>query len=577
MVSSPRPAPIPRPVWVAVLLILLAMGTAVTRAQWQWAPTFDEANHITRGLAIWRTGDYRLSLHHPPLANLLEAAPLAWHPDARISTAMPAWTSLNIWEAARTTLWEESRHGVQLVHLARLPVLLFWAGLGLVIFLWATELFGPWGGLLALSVFALDPTMLAHAGLATTDVAAASTFALACYLARRAQHQPSLGRWAVAGVGCGLALATKFSMLLLVPIVGLVMLWEALCPVHPALAACPIGLRIRRQFGAFLLVGLCAGITVWGLYGFRIEPLGSKPGQTLAASASRLERLPVPALQYVRGLKTVATEVEGHRAYLLGQSDETGRGWWYYFPVALAAKTPFPELLLLLGALIALPVIRRSLARGELRWIGVPAGVYLLAALGVLGISLNLGLRHLLPLYPFFCIAAGALARVAVGRRGWGAAVGVLVLLQGVVLLRAHPDWLAYFNEAGGGTARGYRVLVDSNYDWGQDLSRLAAVQRAEGWPTLDFSYFGSTPPEVYGLDYRPLAGFGLFRTALAPTLSTYRGWLAISATNLVGGPAYSGVDYRPLLAIRPYRRVGTIFVYRLPAAPSVPSPSVPR
>lgn len=557
------------------LILLIGMAIAVTAIQWRMTPTFDEQNHVARGIAILHTGDYRLCYHHPPLANIVQGMPVAWLPNG-FSTSMPAWTNLGIWSAAKQVIWSDPTQGVRLIRLARLPMLLFVVGLGLLIFCWARALFGPWGGVTALALYALDPNMLAHGGLATTDIAAACTMLLALYLLRGYLLKPTWGRMALAGVGLGLALATKFTALLLLPVVGLTLLVVALWP-----GAVPIGwpaakgLRFIRLLGVYLGLLLMSGVTVWAVYGFKVEPLGAKPGQPLPANASALERVPVPALQYLRGLKTVMTEAEGHRSYLLGQTDTTGKGWWYYFPVAMAVKTPGPELLAMLGILLLalVPAVRARWAVAGHEWLLLlltPALLFL-AALGVLGISLNLGIRHLLPFYPFIIVAAGGWAALPnMAARRW--VPGVLVATQVLALvcgLWPHGDALAYFNIVGRRLNYERPVLVDSNVDWGQDLGRLAEYQRREHTGPIYLSYFGTTPPEAYGLDYQPVAGFGLMRQAPRPDWSTMHGLLAISVTNLFGGAGYTGVDYRVKLPGKPVAKVGeTIYLFQVtPAA----------
>ncbi len=572
---------------------MLWMVVAITLSQWQMAPTFDEQNHVTRGISIWRTGDYRLVFHHPPFANLLEALPVAWHRDTHFTTARPYWHNLSIWTASNTTIWQLSHNGVHLIHLARIPVLLFTLVLALVVFLWSKSLFGPWGGLLSLGLLALDPNMLAHSGLATTDIPAACTIVLTVFLLRRYMLAPTRVNLCWTGIAAGVALASKFSTLVLVPVTGLLLLLLAFlparhsCPLADSWQALPGVKRLGQVLWVCIQLGLIAGLVLWGLYGFKVEPLGSSSRKPLTAHASfskhilvslkqHFGRFPVPFKQYFRGLKTVKEQAGEHRAYLLGRADATGKGWWYYFPVAIATKTPIAELVILLGMLVllALPHIRDRLAwpRADAYCLLLPAGLYFFASLGILGISLNLGIRHILPIYPFLYVLAGGWAALRIPVRVLAPALAVLGVFQLTSILFAYPDFLAYFNEAAGGPGNGYRILADSNYDWGQDLGVLARLQRRDArFNNLAFSYFGTTPPEAYGISYRPLAGFGLMHKAPRPDFSTGAGYLAISATELVGGPEYNlgaqGVDYRPLRKLRPVARAGqTIFIYRLPA-----------
>ncbi len=560
--------------WILALVILLLMLVLVSSTVMRMSPTFDEQNHVTRGIAILRTGDYRLSLHHPPLANMLEALPVAWRSETNFTTDMPSWQDYGIWNASHTTIWERSKDGVQLIQLARFPVLLFTLVLGLVIFLWAKALFGPYGGVLALAFYALDPNMLAHSGLATTDMAAACTIPLAVYWMRGYFLAPTRWRLLLAGCGIGLALVAKFSALILLPIGVLFFvifaLWAprftAALPVSWSSFALPK--RLGNMLGVGVAMLLVSAVVVWGVYGFKVERLGSKPGQPAPAKLSMKNQIPVPALQYFRGLKQVKHDTEAHPTYLLGQSKPSG-SWWYYFPVAIVTKTPLPELLAILGILLLLAVpawrARLGLPGHEILFLLLPAAIFLLSAMNA---GMNLGLRHILPVYPFLLILVGGYVKLPWRGKALPVVAGLALLLQVASIYRAQPDYLSYFNVLGGGPAQGYKVLVDSNYDWGQDLGELAKWRSTHNQDPLQFCYFGTTPPEAYGIRYTPVKALGVFNDAPQVDL-TQPGYFAISVTNLQAGKVYGGMDYSFLKDVQPIARAGrTIFIYQLPIVP---------
>lgn len=576
MTENSSPARFSKPLALVIGLLLLWIIIGITAAQWRMSPTFDEQNHVTRGIAILRTGDYRLIFHHPPLANIIEGLPVAWQHNG-FSTKVSEWREAAnpamIWPMAQRTIWSPGVDGVSLIRHARLTVLLFTLLLAGVIFLWSRELFGNWGGVISLTLFAFDPAMLAHGGLATTDMAATATIALALYLLRRYLRSRSRVNLLWAGIGVGLAFAVKFTSLLLIPIAGFLLLWEAFSPAKPASSdnssAPAVPLRLWKLISAGLLMLLVAGLFLWGSYGFKIEAYGSKPGQPVAANASFKERLPIPALQYLRGIKAVSSEAEGHHAYLLGKVDNTGKGWWYYFPLAVAVKTPVSALLLLLGMLLLLatPVGRKllSLPKGELRYLLLPVGIYLLAALGLLGISLNLGIRHVLPIFPFLYILLGGW--VLLWRQRFGRyLLFSLLILQLFSVVTSFPNFIGFFNQPAQLYAPGYKFLIDSNIDWGQDLPALAKVQKEKKLYPLSLSYFGTTPASAYNIECTPAAGFGIMASAPPPDWKNSHGYLAISVTNLMGGKSYSGEDYLFLLRQKPYATAGrSILIYRLP------------
>ncbi|HEX2952041.1 MAG TPA: glycosyltransferase family 39 protein [Armatimonadota bacterium] len=560
--------------WLIIVVLITGLCLLTTAAQRRQAPTYDEQNHVTRGIAILRTGDYRLSLHHPPLANILEALPVAWLHNDGFTTQMPAWRTCAIWPAARTTIWSHGAEGIHLIMLARLPVLVFVIVLAVIIFLWSRELFGYWGGVLSLLLLALDPNVLAHGGLVTTDIPAASTILLAMYCLRWYLKDPRWTRCIITGGVLGIAMATKFSGLVMLPISMAVVILAFCWPRYGGLGGVnhwvtPRCHRLRHAAGSLCMLWICAGIVIWGCYGFTVEPLGQKPGQPLSATATVIDRIPIPALQYFRGLKRISLDKQQRSMSFLGCTSRKGTAFWGYTPVVMITKTPLPELLVVLG-ILTLSCISHTrwlfrIPAYELWILLLPICIYILFA--QMGSSLLQGIRHLLPLYPLLFILSGGWVRII---QAYPRAIVAFVLLfafQGILLYRAYPDYLSYFNELAGGPQNGYRLAAGPNCDWGQDVERLARWQQQHHIPHLGFSYYGTTPPEVYGLHYTPLWGCGLMhRRGVKPNLATFQGYIAVSVTNLVNDPSLCGVDYRPLEHSVPYARVGnTIKVYKLP------------
>jgi hypothetical protein len=274
----------------------------------------------------------------------------------------------------------------------------------------------------------------------------------------------SLRRWLLTGTLVGAALAAKFNMILLPPLLLFCLLAES--RVEKGIKAQPLAA------GLAALCGLAALALVYG---------GAGPGlwwKGLSATLSRLS--------------------EGRSAFLLGR--HSTEGWWWYFPAAMLVKTPLP----LLG-LAALGVWSlRAQPRREWAWLLLPPALYLAAALTS---KTQIGYRHVLPLYPFLAVLGGLGAAFLwnAGAKGRGAA-SLAALWLAVSVGRGHPHHLAYFNELAGGRAGGAAWLADSNLDWGQDLPGLAAELRARGNPPVLLGYFGSDDPAARGLRYVPLA-----------------------------------------------------------------------
>jgi hypothetical protein len=262
---------------------------------------------------------------------------------------------------------------------------------------------------------------------------------------------------------------------------------------------------------------------------------------------------------YARGLVFVMRHSEARRTFLLGELSD--RGFPHYFLVTFLVKTPVP--LLLLTAL-ALARIGR-IGRREAAFLWLPVLVY--AALTTTR-GLQIGHRHLLPLYPFLFVAGGeAAARLWSWRRPAGLAlVATLGLWYAGGTLRQHPHHLAYFNEIAGGPANGWRVLVDSNLDWGQDLKRLASWMRENGVTRVKLSYFGSADPSYYGIDAEALPGYTAPHAPRVTREIRPGDIVAVSATNLQG--VYLEPEDRALMArlraLEPIGRAGwSIRVYR--------------
>jgi len=355
--------------------------------------------------------------------------------------------------------------------------------------------------------------------------------------------------------------------------------------LREALVETPAGerpARIGRLVLQLAAVGAIALVGVWAAYGFRatlspdaavraelVRPLVSAHAGVLErAVAFAGQRRLVPE-DYARGLLFVSQHSAARPTFLLGELSD--RGFPHYFAVSFLLKTPLPLLLLCALALVRAP----RLARRDSALLWIPVLVYL-AATTTRG--LQIGHRHLLPIYPFLFLAAGeAAAALRAWRAPKGAVIaGALALWYAGGTFVQHPHHLAYFNEIAGGSRNGWRLLVDSNLDWGQDLKRLAEWLRANPAPGLKLSYFGSADPAYYGIVSEALPGYTAPHAPRITREIRPGDVLAVSATNLQG--VYLEPDDRALMervrALRPLARVGfSIFVYRSdfawpPAAP---------
>jgi len=560
-------------------LLVLTFALALTSAV-QKSPTMDEQNHIARGAAYLGTGDPRLSVEHPPLVNVLSALPA--HLLLDLHLPLDEWWEFGEWYPfADNFLWQANAQPDRIVFLARLPII----GLGLVlvslVFRWAECRWGPWGGLLAAAFCALDPNVLAHTRLSTTDVGGTCFAFLATYALWRAVQRPSWPRVLGSGLAFGLALSAKLSNLLFGPIFALAVLADALVVRFPFRCGSRSpgekgtsrgGRRLRRVVRNLILLAstvLLGLLIVWASYGFSIGPL--PPGGGIRGGLGENGPL-VPAPSYIKGVLAILDfSTDGRPAYLLGQYNH---GWWYYFPVAFVVKTPLATLIALL--LATGKALRRQPPTANLRddlWLLIPPFAYFFASMTS---SLNIGYRHLLPMLPFIAVHIARLAHppclpVPSSSHSRIRCVILLALVIWLALgtLLVYPHFLAYFNLIGGGPHNGWHILVDSNIDWGQDLKGLRAWMVQEGVEHVRLSWFGSAYPEAYGITHDLLPGLPHgFLTWEHPPFDLNQpepGVYVISVTNLVGVYFPDHDLYAWFRARPPDAKIGySLFIYEV-------------
>lgn len=424
--------------------------------------TSDEVAHIPAGYSYLKTGVIKLNPMHPPLIKEICALPL-FILGVHVPIDGNALEKLDLplsfqWTFGNAFLAHQDVE--RLVFAARIPAVLLSVGLVAVVMVWATELWGPWGGALAGLLYVLDPTLTAHAQLVTTDVGLAFFATLFFYALRRHLKSPSAGRLLFAGATLGLALGAKFSAVLLLPIAGVL--------------AAMSSRNLPKRIFAVLAVGLMAAVAyamLWVIYLFPRDPLF-----------------------YLHGLQTVNEDhSRGYLFLMLGKLHE-GK-WPLYLPIAWLLKTPLPSLILLAASVVVFVRGRRA-AWLEEAFLAVPAlGFFLANAF----FADPIGVRYLIPCFPFFFIFTARLApaAVAVWQR---VAVGVLVAWSLVEFLAIWPDHLSYFNEIAGGPRHGIEWLGDSNVDWGQGLLQLRDYLRDHPVDDFRICTAGSFDPAYYGI-----------------------------------------------------------------------------
>lgn len=474
-----------------LLMTTLQISSIVLESQ-----TFDEAVHLTAGYRYWRTGHFNLNWEHPPLQKLLSALPLAI-----LRPPLPDDPKLlaDEYEFARAFLYKGPENADRLLLLGRMATILLTFCLGVTVAWTTRHHFGAPAALLALCLFSLEPNIIAHGRYVTTDLAAALFFFLTIALWIRYLYRPEPRSAVWTGLALGLGLTSKFSLVLLVPLLPLLFLLRWI------MARWDRGVALRRAAFSAAAVAVASALVVALVYA--PETWRTLRGRNRDVTRVSVAGVTLPPHTFFTGLNTVLRHnEEGHPAYLLGEFSD--KGWWYYFPVAFAVKSPTALLLALLVAVgIALGKIPRV-------WRDPPAAFLWLAVLlpplayfaASMTSHINIGIRHLLPVYPFFYVlTASALVKALPGRAALVAA-SLLVVIQGIEIANIHPDYLTFFNTLAGGPEAGPKYLLDSNLDWGQDLKKLKVFMDDNRLPSVCLYYFGYAAPAYYGIkeEYLP-------------------------------------------------------------------------
>ncbi len=549
----------------SVLLLLCIFFTQVATAATRTSVTLDEGLHVASGYASLVTGDYRLVEEHPPLLKMLEALPLLLQnpplPDPR---TVAGWEESNLVRVARKTYLAQ-RPLQPVVYAARVPVLLIGVLLGAFVYRWATDEGGPAAGLAALFLYTFDPNLLAHAGVAATDLGVTAGIFVATYCFWRWLRSDQRRRRWLAGLTLGLALTTKLTASLLVPVFGLMLLLRLL-----GLSRERRPQAIRRRLIDLVLIGLTALLTLWAVYRFEVrQPEGWA--------------FPIPAASHLLPLQYVLNHMDaGHAAFIMGKY--VNRGVWYYFPVTFLLKTPLPLLILgLLEGASRLTTFQWARLRSHIPRPRFVAVLFSLLYVGVsMTSSLNIGYRHLLPSLPFLLVIVSRLTRfqkppvTTVPPKVRHLIAGSVVLLGGwyvVGTVRMHPFHLSYFNELAGGPENGYNYLVDSNLDWGQTWIALREYLEEQGVERFYMSQFTMNDPGAYGLAYDRLPPFSGVPPILPARFNPEPGTYAISTTTLQGVGITDPEQFDYFRKLEPDARIGhAMFVYHI--EPREPQPT---
>ena len=483
--------------WVLCLTLLLGIGIArIVSTYHVFNHTIDEPSHLAAGIEWWEKGTYTIETKHTPLARI-SVAFLPYIAGLRAPTTFHDWTETYPILSADGHYWRN-------LTLARIGVLPYFVICTVVVFFWTKRLYGAPAAIIASAVLTFLPTMLAHSSVATTDVPFTAMFCWSMYAFALWLKKPDAKTAAVFGVASGLALCAKFSAVAFIPACGGAIL------VLYALAGNP---NWRALFRTVWLGLLCAFLITWAVYRFSYAPLnqftkipdrvaaqvfGPTSGVTNAVRQITA-KVPAPMPEIPDGIRFLRDQNrQGTPSYLLGRVKEGG--FWYFFMVALAVKTPLAVLLL---AAFGAGVVTSKYLRDRRDWeSAAPLAASLMIMIVTMPSRIDTGVRYVLPVYVFISMLAAVAVVNLWNRRNrrtlWRTAAVALLGWMTVSSAMAHPDYLAYFNEFGGDDPS--RLLVVGDLDWGQDLTRLSTYLQEKQINHVTIAYEGFFDPKSLGL-----------------------------------------------------------------------------
>jgi hypothetical protein len=445
----------------------LVMGVLTIRAN---SPTYDEHVHLTAGYSYLRTGNYYMNvLDHPPFAEMWAALPLL-SMNLTFPSSHPYWEEIFKYQYAFADIfmYKNRVDAEKMLNSARMMILLFSLALGALIYMWTSQLYGRDAGIIALALWAFSSTFLAHGTVVTTDMALTLFYFMSMYAFWRfikglELKKPKVANTVLLGLSLGLLLASKYSSFIIFGVIGIIAFWYVYTK------------KIDSEKLVFPAIACFVVIFFVLEFVFQFNPLGT---------------------YYWLGMKKVLSGVAtGRSSFLMGRHSVTG--WLYYFPVAFLIKTPIPMLVLLASIVFA----RKMWNRENLLFLALPAAVYFAAGCYA---KVNIGHRHIMPVYPLLMVLAGGCgAELFKGRLKY--VLAALLVWYAASAIRVHPWHLSYFNEFIGGPKNSYKYMTDSNVDWGNGLKELGKYLKGQGVSGVYMCYFGTGDPHYYGIKYRQI------------------------------------------------------------------------
>lgn len=514
-------------------LLLCALSAVQIHLSTLENQTIDEGVHLSAGYSYLVAGDHRLNPEHPPLAKQLAAIPLLFiNPD--MPTDHVSWQQADQYAFAHQFLYESGNNPDQLLFWGRIPIILLTLLLGVLIVRWAYEYAGWLGAYAAALLYATSPIILAHGHLVTTDIPVALGITATIYFLQKSIRNKDM-KWLVfTALSFAFAVNVKFTGLILIgiiPIVYIFFLKKRSTYPH---------LRAKHFFTLVLFAIVFTVFLTLLTTNFISDTFSDNSFQSIermdraskilnesqgirklyiGAYVFGLESIHFPAYPYFNGLLLfLEHSYFGHESFFMGEYSDFGNPW--YFPLAFLLKIPLAIiillfLLILYGLRKSIIMIRQNAVQNTyvksiVKWLSsytvngiVFAGVPILYMLVAMKSHVNLGVRHLIPVFPFVFIGLTRFVHEDVIRKKFlQYIIGTIFIIGITTPFIVYPYPLAYYSEIIGGSSNGHKYIMDSNIDWGQNLKHLNLYLTERNNPPVCLNYFGQGNPEHEGIDY---------------------------------------------------------------------------
>ncbi|MFA5030596.1 MAG: glycosyltransferase family 39 protein [Patescibacteria group bacterium] len=520
-----------------LITIFIIGGAALCWLAWHETQTIDEGVHISAGYSYLKTGDYRLNPEHPPLAKQIAALPILFLKPT-LPTNTEAWDTADQWQFAQEFLYKSGNNSQLILFLGRLPIIFLTILLGVCIARWAYELGGKISSLVATILYFSSPVILTHGHLITTDVPVALGVFATAYFFTKALRSPKKLWIFLTAFAYAFAIDVKFTGVILVVFIPLIY-WIVSYYCTSRFTHLKFS-HFIKLFSAMIIFGaLLAFITTGcqtlksvddpflGTHHIQLatEFIGKLPENTHWAINTYLwilNNVTFPGYPYVTGLFEFMTHFEsGHESYFLGTYTDFGNIW--YFPVAILIKTRL-AVMVLLSLILTLFVKqsfwvwkfklqKKSFLKKITEWLKTfnPESFVLFLIptiffLSALQSKVNIGVRHILLVYPFMFIGISMLWSIQIKKRR--VFIGIITSILGIAILSTIMIWpfpMAYFSEAVGGASQGYKYMLDSNLDWGQNLPYVKEYLTKNKINTICLGYFGQGHFSSETISVKPL------------------------------------------------------------------------